>query len=387
MGQDLNANLYIGEFASGDIRKLTCNGTLLPESQYVVPFSSGLNIGSTSEGVLYTNPNGTSYPDNAIAAFDICSGTNLGYVLLGGYTDRDWGMFVAPDGTIYSTQADDPWPNSEPKWIWRYKPTSADLIAHTVYAPFVDIDAAVVPLGIDNTSFQIMGITVDNVGNMYVVAWDFETTGSRRTWILKFNSLGTLVDSAFEDEDANTIGYDGSFGIVYDATLNRLYLSGLDDCIAIVDTDLNYVGTGIGHVPSSTPKGIAMARECCPPSVTTTLDTLICASIGDKLFLSQLTTTCDGPICGGTWTPSGSNVGITFNACDNSIIINNPDIACGTFTLSSVGGANTTCGTFTYILNINVGRITGPSISGSQLLCPIDVPAQLTSSGGTDLNH
>ena len=32
LGQDVNGNLYIGETAGGDIRKLTCDGTIAPET-------------------------------------------------------------------------------------------------------------------------------------------------------------------------------------------------------------------------------------------------------------------------------------------------------------------------------------------------------------------
>jgi hypothetical protein len=386
LGQDLNGNLYIGESPGGDIRRLSCDGTLYPETGptgYLVDNGAGYNIGSTSDGILYTNP---TFEDQ-ISAYDICSGTSLGYVTLGSFPvgTRAWGMFVAPDGTVYVSATDFPFSgNSQPKYIWKFNPTQADLTAHTTYVPFIDVDAAVAAVGVTNADLQVMGLTLDKTGNIYLVAWD-NTPSPDRTYIFKFNSAGALIDNAFEANDANTIGYEGSFGIIYDSQTDRLYLSGLDDCVAIVSTDLDYVGTGIPHVAGATTKGIAIARECCPSSTPITIDTILCnATLNQKFFLENLVSAgCDGPICGGAWTAGGGNTGILFDACDNSITITNTATACGTFTKTSAGGANSSCGAFSFTLKIDAATLTGPTISGNQTVCSGDIPAVLTSSGAS----
>lgn len=383
LGQDLNGNLYIGESAGGDIRRLSCDGFLYPETGptgYLVANGSGFNIGSTSDGILYTNP----IFEDRITAYDICTGNLLGWVYLGSFPTgtRAWGMHVAADGTVYVTATDYPFSNnSEQKMVWKMNPTMSDLTSHTTISPFIDIDAAVASIGVTNTSIQIVGVTTDNAGNIYVVGWD-SAPNPDRSYIFKFSPSGTLIDHTFEEDDANTIGFFGSFGIIYDKTLDRLYLSGLDDCVAIVSTDLNYVGTGIPHVPTSTPKAIAIATECCPIVPNITKDTILCnAANGDKLFLQSLVN-CDGPICGGTWTADVGNTSVTFNACDNSIIIDDKNTACGTFTLVSNGGANSECGSFSIEVNISVASITAQVISGNQSVCAgVDpVPFTITTA-------
>lgn len=376
LGQDLNGNLYIGETAGGDIRRVSCDGVLAPESEYRVANGGGYNIGSTSDGILYTNPTF----ENRITAYDICTGSLLGWVILGGFPTgtRAWGMHVAANGTVYVTATDYPFSNnSQQKMVWKINPTLGDLTAHTTIPPFIDIDAAVASIGVTNTNIQIVGVTTDNANNIYVVGWD-SAPNPDRSYIFKFDPSGNLIDHAYEEDDANTIGYFGSFGIVYDKTLDRLYLSGLDDCVAIVSTDLDYLGTGVPHVPTSTPKALGIATECCPTVPSIVRDTVICnATNGDKLFLQQLIM-CDGPICGGDWIADSGNTGIAFQACDNSIVIDNNNTACGTFTLISTGGSNSECGAFTIEVNVSVASINAQVIGGSQTVCAGIDPSPFT---------
>ncbi|MEM1120955.1 MAG: SdrD B-like domain-containing protein, partial [Bacteroidota bacterium] len=76
----------------------------------------------------------------------------------------------------------------------------------------------------------------------------------------------------------------------------------------------------------------------------------------------------------------GSNSGLTYNPCNNTIVIDALN-ACGTFTLASDGtGNNLQCGNFSLTVNIEVEAISNNTISNKQTVCYGSEAAPLTTT-------
>ena len=348
LGSDLNGNLYIGDDNTGGIYKVNCHGGTVANNG--VLWNDGIENGLTNIGsidnyiITNAHPNGGNGKD--IYVLDACSGNFLGSICLnnagtGGWS-ADWGLQVFQDGTILVTDGQGWGPDSE-KAIWKFTfdPT---MINNTNAC----VDALVVNDYL--TSFyDILGITKDD-SYLYVLARD----GDSNSTLLKINATtGALVQSIAEGGWDGS-GYNGAMGIVYAPSSGYLYVSGFEDCIAIVDpTNLSYIGPGNGVIPSGgAPKAISILKECCPSSNNIVIDTLLCES-GGLIFLQELTK-CNGTICEGIWQEGSSNTGLTYNSCDNSVQITSPT-ACGTFELNSDGtSSNSKCGAFKMVVNICV---------------------------------
>lgn len=94
---------------------------------------------------------------------------------------------------------------------------------------------------------------------------------------------------------------------------------------------------------------------------------------------------CDGSICEGEWEAALSNTGLSFDQCNNSVTITDPNV-CGTFSISSDGtGSSSQCGVYSIIINIGSASITAASITASvQPECDNNNdPPAITSSGAT----
>jgi len=155
--------------------------------------------------------------------------------------------------------------------------------------------------------------------------------------------------------------------------------SAVDDCVALFNTDLDYLKAGVPSPGDGTSaKGISILRECCPVNNNITLDTAFCeTSINDVIFLQELIN-CNGIICEGMWDEGTSNTGLSYNSCNNSVTVNALN-ACGSFTLSSDGtGNNSQCGAFTITVNITVANVTSSLVAGDQTVCTGQTPAAFT---------
>ena len=357
LGQDLNGNLYIGETNTGPIRKLNCEGAIVPATSYSIT-DGGFNINS-KDGIIYMNSKNT----DQIRAYDICTGALLGYIKLGSFVGDDWGFHIAADGRFYSTNSSFGGGTGVDN-IYSFKPTLADFANHTVFAPLITNSTYPTPSG---NKVATWGITSDPTGNFYVVVED-DTVFD--TWVLKYNSTGTLIGQYKRPWSFSNNNIEKARGLIY---LNGiLYIAGGPnaDCVAMMDaTTMTYTGTAVPHMAGQNPKGIALARECCSNLATASQDTTLCnPKVNTKIFLQNLIGgNCDGPICGGGWTPDASNSGMTFNACDNSITVNNTN-GCGKFTLAG-GGGNAQCSAFSLAININLNSIKAPIIQGNQTVC------------------
>ena len=357
LGQDLNGNLYIGETNSGPIRKLNCEGAIVPATSYSIT-DGGFNINS-KDGIIYMN----SKNSDQIRAYDICTGALLGYIQLGSFVGDDWGFHIATDGRFYSTNSSFGGGSGLDN-LYSFKPTLADFASHTVFNPLITNSTYPIP---STNKVATWGITSDPSGNFYVIVED-DTVYD--TWVLKYNSTGTLIGQYKRPWSFSNNNIEKARGLIY---LNGvLYIAGGPnaDCVAMMDAaTMTYTGTAVPHMAGQNPKGIALARECCSNSATASRDTTLCnPTVNTKLFLQNLIGgNCDGPICGGTWTPDASNSGVSFNACDNSITVNSAN-GCGKFTLAG-GGGNAQCGVFSLAININLNSIKAPIIKGNQTVC------------------
>ncbi|MGB1207280.1 MAG: DUF4347 domain-containing protein [Chitinophagales bacterium] len=384
LATDLNGYLYIAETSSGDIRRLTCEGNMSDELDFVIN-DGGYNFRSY-ENILYVN----SRNPNEIRAYDLCDGSLLGYIELDGAdTDDllDWGFEIAADGTFYATAGWNDYDGSKDSHIYRFTPTLADFVAHTSYSAFITETSF--PNEITDNN-DVWGITTDNAGNMYVVMAHYGAsfTPPYETWILKFDNTGALVDQAFEVDDQvdGGTGYFGSRGIVYYEPLNILYIAGFDDCVAIVDAaTLDYIGAAAGYVPNQAPKGVALLKECCPTPNRQTINETYCVSgSNEQLFLNELFP-CDGVVCEGQWIPADAAAAAIYNDCNQSI---SAGIApgCYSFTKGSDGLESfPKCGAFE--LNFNLEIIAAPelTVSADETVCNGETTTLSITTTATDI--
>lgn len=214
LASDLNGFLYIGNtFDQGRVRRLTCDGTLLPETDFVaVNGNNTANLGSVGN-TLYTNT-GTSY--------DLCDGSMQSSVSLCGASGVAWGFHIDPltkdffssgSGNIYKYSASDYGSgNCIPAFI-----TRAEIEANL---PDYDGDPSTPPPGFSGED-AIYGITTDRDGNIYAAIW----YRNRRGLIMKFDANGnfdTLISGDPGPQMANTTLW-APRGIVYKGCCARFY--------------------------------------------------------------------------------------------------------------------------------------------------------------------
>ncbi len=377
LAMDNNGYLYIGQLnsltgASGDVQgpmfQLACDGTVL-DNDFLNPVTQfGFNIGSDN-GVIY-NPNSVT---NTIEAYSSCDGSFLGAMHVDNGNDiRTWGFYVE-NGNWYLPDR-----------------TSGDVFSGSLdlslYAdPPVNSGASLFSTGLSGNdgALAAMGLTRDSDGNYFIV-FNRLPANTAVPEIRKYSPSGSLLTTITDNTSGNNSsngqsGFWGARGITYSPESDYLYVSNLNNCITVFDTNLNEItALNIGNPLNTSPKGIGIAKECCPINGNTVVDTTLCTtSVNDLLYLQDFLS-CEGTICEGIWTPGGSNTGLTYNSCDNSIRID-ALTACGTFTLESDGtGNNPQCGAFKITVNIDVENITAPVIDGNQLICAGGDPIAFT---------
>ncbi|MFK7935648.1 MAG: hypothetical protein AB8G22_19185 [Saprospiraceae bacterium] len=323
IGTDINGDIYFGNTSGGPIYKMDCAGGTLADATLFEDTEIQwdlYNIGSY-QGLIFANGGGPNTARNKISVFDPC-GDRLGEICLN-YPDNgvpDWGMEILSDGTILVS-------------VGAFGDSPSALFRFTFTEDLIDGDCVdpIVTGGYLDDYESIYGVTTDGT-HLYVLATANTFSDS---YLLKVDiATGNLVTVVQESTQAGA-GWDDALGIVYVETVDILYIAGRQDCIALVDpSDLSYI-KGFGTVgPGELPKGIAITQECCPTNNNISIDTTLCAaSIGDNLFLQELIN-CSGTICEGLWQEGGSNTGLTYNSCNNSVAIDALN-ACGSFTLES----------------------------------------------------
>ncbi len=380
LASDLNGFLYIGESnTGGEIRRFTCDGEILPEATFGITTAGQFNIGSIGN-TLYVGERDFA----GIVAYDLCTGaevSRLQFCENTGNLAGNWGFFIDPiTEKMYATNSQTPWVANR---VWSFDESqftadglpcisNIDTIRNDANSPLRDA--------------RFMGITTDTAENIYIVVDDDTNYSGSPSYVLKYGPapFHPFIAISSLDSLADGTGFNDAHAIVYSETSDRIYVStnsAFDDCVAIFDTDLNYLGAA---VPSpgdgSQAKGMTILKECCPTNNNVTIDTTLCAnSLNDSLFLQELIS-CNGIICEGTWKAGDANVGLTYDSCNHTIKITALN-ACGSFTLESDGvGGNPKCGAFKITINIGVGNITAPVVAGNQTVCNGDDPAVFTTT-------
>lgn len=377
LATDLNGFLYIAErYNPGqDIRKLTCDGEILPESEFAVP-SGNLAANLASIGnTIYTNT-GLSY--------DVCTEESQGTVCLDGLSSNDekWGFWYDENtGYFYSTSSDGTNGN-----LYRY--TSSDWGSGTCVAPFMthaDIFAIYqdsVAGTLTTSNSWTRGITTDDSGNIYLTLWVGGRPSNFNGAVIKFSPDGNtvLAHTAIDDIEGNS-GWYWATSPVYIADQDILYVSTQslsESCVyAFAASDLTPLfeavapsgDSGQGQSGFGVAKAMATNSECCPTNNNINIDTTLCsAAIGDTIFLQQLIN-CSGTICEGIWQEGISNTGLAYNSCNNSVTITSLT-GCGSLTLESDGtGNNPQCGAFKITVNIQVGTTPEAKVFAIQPSC------------------
>ncbi len=375
---DLNGFLYIGETAFGDIRRLDCDANLFSESGASNAFV--INRG-TWNMVSYQN---TLYLYNydipAVQAYDLCDGTLLGSYDLSNDSGSSWGMTIH-ESTIYIA---DSWRNDSNE-IYKFDVLTTPY--GSVITPLISANGPV-STGSSNLPISALnGIAIDLDGNIYVVnndRFNQESVPQGSGRILKYSPSGVLLAmSPWDIEQGNTYpgetdndnrGFFDAIGIIYSETSDRLFVSTsspTDDCVALFDTDLNYLGAAVPFTNNtSVAKGIAINKECCPTPRTQTIDQVYCeATLGDQIFLNEIFP-CDGVVCGAAWVPDPGNTGITYDDCDQSIVINSAS-TCASFTKM---GSNAQCGTYNLTYNVEIFTPGDITVLGDQTVCGTETP-------------
>ena len=366
---DLNGFLYIAQRSGDDnpVMKLTCGGDLV-DAEAIPDLPQQLfNMGSRNN-TLYT---GNTCNDE-ITTYDLCTGARTGGMLVRG---RDVNGNIL-DVDIWSYYQDDT------NWY------VADRTTNAVYTGSLDESLYTSPASNQGTllfnlvtptanNIGPMGLTRDPAGNTYVVVNQTFSGAATPVIIQKFNSAGTSVASVQDNNNggANTVnglpGFWGARGIVYSEFTDRIYVSARENCVSVFSNDLTPLPAfNIANPANGRPKGVNLLKECCPTNNNVVVDTTLCAaSVGDIVFLQELLD-CNGAICEGLWEEGIGNTGLTYESCNNSIIINALD-ACGTFTFESDGtGKFNRCGVFKFTVNIEVENVTAPEIAaGAAPVC------------------
>ncbi|MEM6770363.1 MAG: hypothetical protein AAF597_07265, partial [Bacteroidota bacterium] len=375
LGTDLNGNVYIGENINpSNIRKLTCDGRILPVDSFALATNGTFNITSVGNTLFYNATFGTV--DNIVSS-DLCTGASIGGVTFCEGIDAygDWGFHYNPVTERFYSSAnrnDAFFGGGNPGYIWVYELSDFD------DDPATCVTALPLSVPLDDGD-RIEGVTSDNDGNIYLVVSD---DGNGCSQILKYDAAGTFVTSSTPDCAANGEGYILAIGIVYSETSDMLYVSSLsfqDDCVTAFSTDLQTITEIIGPATSSGSKGIAITKECCPTNNNVVIDTVLCDFVAGDFVLLQELINCEGSICEGGWTADPSNdAGVMFDPCNNSVTISALD-ACGTFVLESDGtGPNARCGAFRIEVNISISTVIAPVIAGDQEVCSSDDATELT---------
>ncbi len=354
LGFDLNGNLYIGSNVNGvnPIHKLTCDGVITTTPTISNPEPNNLynmfSIGNT----LYTTANGK------ILAFNTCTGQKLGEVcFLNAFgstissflSDIHWGLsYNEVTETVYMTRRN----RSTLMGIWSFSKFEleqsiqdgsciAPLVSAKNFSPpfqTVNIGENFIPSDIIT---QILGIVGTDNGDIFVVGIATGVAGSGR--VLKFNSEGTYLGvSTIQSKVV------GSHGIVWSRETGLLYVANLSDnvsvdCISVFDTNLTYIGTGAPNpnIPGDqSAKALSIIKECCPAPLQP-FEREVCGKIGTKFYLNEEAfNLCDGLVCGSSWQVI-SLENMTFDPCDNSVVVNG--VGCSEFTLTLGDVLSTGC--------------------------------------------
>jgi len=318
--------------------------------------------------IIHTNETIRIYNPN-------CAGDLLGEIFIDNGNDvLIWGFYVngntwfasdAVSGNIYSGSAN-------PADYTLPATNTGTLFASTGFAAGANVFGAMAPLG----------ITRDASGNVYVLVNNIGGAVNPGE-LLKFDPAGNLVASiAAPTGGVNATdglpGWSRSRGLVYSQSSGLLYLSGLENCIAVFDTNLVEQPTlNIGNPSETLPKGIGITTECCPLDPNVLFTNPVCNLVpGQVVALLDLITCTEGTICEGEWSVANCDDGLVYQACDNTITVNSSG-CCDVSKISDGTSPNSRCGAINITLNICFGMTETPAISITDNDCAADTPGTI----------
>jgi len=416
---DLNGNIYVGETNStaGGIRKLRCDGTILPTSEYYIPNEGGYSFATVGNTLYVNTQDNDDNSPNYINAYDLCTGALIGFYCLDGIvaSRQDWGLYIDDNGILYATNdfraeggADDV-PNNLFVVNTNTTPLSAPGDTNPACVPPFISQGATGP-AVGSNAFardRVFGVVADTNGFIYVVERTFAGepdfpggVPDATSRILKYDSNGNLVAvSAYDSVEGNG-GYFRAIGIFYSKTLDLIFVSTAsptDDCVSLFDTNLNYLGSALPSPgDGTTGKAIFITEECCPTSTPIVEDITLCnPTLGEQVFLLDL---IGCPLCDGNWSADPTQNDFNFDDCNNSIVIDALN-ECGSFTLTSNGlGQLAQCTAFELTINVCTPTTAEPAISVTDNVCdpetagsinvdtpcPADNTIEYSTDGGTN---
>ncbi|MEM1214876.1 MAG: hypothetical protein AAGJ82_04285 [Bacteroidota bacterium] len=271
LGIDLNGFFYIGEGPNnGDIRKLSCDGTIFPESDFAVPNGGQLNIVS-HDHFVFTNAWAGLNGDNGrvIRQWDVCNtSTPVGNVTFcenDFEPESDWGLYYDDRTDIFYATAGFYMDAGETNYFWTFSVTDFDT------DPSTCVTATPLSSNFPTIRADVRGVTTDLAGNVYIIIQNDSNLPNEPSYLLKFGpapNFNFIARSAFDIDASDNVGFREAIGIVYSETADRLYVSTestTDDCVSLFDTDLNYLATAVpAPGGESFGKGISITKECCP---------------------------------------------------------------------------------------------------------------------------
>jgi len=352
LGTDLNGFLYIGEngLDAGHIRKFDCDGNVFPLNEFGIkdtygPLNEQLPNAALGSGGFQQNlfSIGNTIFNNANSgpvAHNLCTQEQIGQVCLQGADPLDanlWGLsYTKETGMVYASSL----LNGNEIWVFDTTQLFYSLYSGACIDPLTTLPGELP-----------YGIVGDLDKNIYVITSNIGADNASE--IIKLDSLGNEIARTGTD-----MLWSRSIGLAISNDKNTLYVSAYSqslatDCIAVFDTDLNYLGQGAAG-QGNLAKAIAINKECCPTANNIVIDTTLCnTSIGDRIFLQELIS-CEGTICSGVWDTIGTSTGLVYDGCDNSLSIN-AQSGCGTYALNFDGtGNNAQCGAFTITVNVTI---------------------------------
>ena len=369
LAADLNGFLYIGEGAgAGNMRKLNCDGEIVPTTEFAIPIPGAYNFGSVGN-TIYANTgfNNAISMEGDIQAYDLCTSSLMGEVEFceNPAEFSDWGFYIDPrTDKMYATASG----QSDANYLWVFDASDFDSDDATCINAVTLVDP--LPAG----GAAIWGVVTDVDENIYIAVLD---DGSGNSFVIKYDSNYNLVASSPIDSVEGDGGWNRITGLVYSEVSNMIYASAAsntESCLTSFSTDLQTVTEVVPPAGDAQAKAVGLLTECCPNPLTQTIDQTYCeATLGEKLSLNKLFP-CDGTICGAEWVADAGNTGMIYDECDQSITITDA-VACGTF---SKTGSNNICGNFDLTYNVEILTSVPASVSTDQTVCAGNAPAELS---------
>ncbi|MEM1214877.1 MAG: hypothetical protein AAGJ82_04290, partial [Bacteroidota bacterium] len=373
---DVNGYLYIGEhFISGQqIRRLTCDGGLFPESEFGITTGGQFNLGTIGNNIFLNGRTGEN-----IEAYDLCSGnfvSGVSFCETDFSNSTDWGFYIDPrTGVFYATSGF----TGTTNYLWVFTLDDFDNNTGTC------VTATALGPEFPSTNADVRGVTTDTDGNVYIAVQDDSNLTNSPSYILKFGpgpDYDYITRSDFDTAEDGT-GFRRLIGLTYSPFSDRIYAStesSIDDCVSLFNTDLDYLGP---VVPSpgtgDNGKGIALNTECCPTTANQTVELVVCTNgTRDSIFLNELFP-CDAVVCEAQWSGVGAPSNAILRSC-NQTVNTASDPGCYTFTRSSNGSGLKQCGAFTQTIHLEIIEVPDITVSGDQTIACGDPVSDLTAT-------